>query len=86
MKKTVLFEGKVTLANIVVDFRIYKNETDDDTYYSYEINPQVRNSDQADFYMGGITRADTLEHLLFRFSMFQKLFTNIVQQRPNPDF
>ena len=87
MNKKVLFEGKVTLGDRVVDFRIYKNEEDDIIYYSFETNPQVRNEDQSAFHVGETTRAKTLEHLLSRFSdTYQKEFTTIVEERPNLNF
>ena len=87
MNRRVLFEGKVTLGNRIVDFRIYKNEDDDIIYYSFETNPLVRNEDQLDFHLGETTRAKTLEHLLSHFSdTYQKDFTTIVEERPNPNF
>ena len=88
MNKKVLFEGKVTLGDRVVDFRIYKNEGEDiKTHYSFETNPQVRNEDQLDFHLGETTRAMTLEDLLSRFSdTYQKEFTTIVEERPNHNF
>ena len=89
MNKRVLFEGKVTLGDRVVDFRIYKNEEGDiNPYYSYDFNPQVRDKKQATFHIDGQTlRAMTLEDLLHRFSFtYQKEFTTIVEERPNPNF
>ena len=82
MNKKVLFEGKVTLGDRVVDFRIYKNEGEDiKTHYSFETNPQVRNEDQLDFHLGETTCA------ISRFSdTYQKEFTTIVEERPNLNF
>lgn len=86
--KKILFEGKVTLADKLVDFRIYKNEEEDTIpYYSYETNPQLRNADQLNFHIGETTRARTLEDLLHRFTYTYKTeFTKIVEERINPNF
>ena len=86
MEKKILFEGKVLLAGQLVDFRIYKNADADFTYYSYDVNPEVRDETQADFHNGEIKRAKDLETLLFRFNMFQKEFSKIVEQRENESF
>lgn len=86
MEKHILFEGKVQLADELVDFRIYKNVDDDNIYYSYDVNPEVRDENQADFHNGEIKRAKDLETLLSRFSMFQNEFTKIIEQRENPSF
>lgn len=88
MKKTIIFEGKVTLADKLVDFRIYKNEEEDIlTYYSFETDPEMRDEKQMDFHRGETLSAKTLENLLFRFStMYQKEFTKIVEARINPNF
>lgn len=86
--KEILFEGKVTLADKLVDFRIYKNQEEGTIpYYSYETNPQLRNADQLDFHTGQTTRAKTLEDLLHQFTYTYKTeFTNIVKERINPNF
>lgn len=87
MKRTILFEAKVTLGDRIVDFRIYKNEGEDIvTHYSYDFNPQVRDKEQMDFHLGEIMDAETLEHLLSRFHIYQSEFTTIVEERPNPSF
>lgn len=86
MEKKILFEGKVQLAGLLVDFRIYKNEDTDITYYSYDVNPEVRDETQADYHNGEIKRAKDLETLLFRFNIFQKEFSNIVAHRENESF
>ncbi len=87
MKKTIIFEGKVTLAGQLVDFRIYKNEGEDvKTYYSFEINPEVKDASQATFYCGGIQRAEKLEDLLFQFHNFQGMFSKIVDMRFNRNY
>ena len=86
MKKSILFEGKVQLGGQLVDFRIYKNEDEDIIYYSYDVNPEVRDENQMDFHNGETKRAIDLETLLFRFNMFQKEFTKIVEQRDNKSF
>ncbi len=87
MDRTIIFEGKVTLANQLVDFRIYKNTgVDIIDHYSFEINPEVRDASQADFHRGEIQRAETIEKLFSRFKMFQLEFTNIVEQRENTEF
>lgn len=86
MKKQILFEGKVLLAGQLVDFRIYKNEDTDITYYSYDVNPEVRDATQADYHNGEIKRAKDLETLLSRFNIFKNEFTNIVDQRENESF
>lgn len=89
MKKIVIFEGKVTLADRLVDFRIYKH-TDKENgieYYSYATNPWLRNKDQADFHFGETLRASTLEELLFRFmSVYRSEFTDIAEEKENTDF
>ena len=86
MEKQILFEGKVQLAGQLVDFRIYKNVDADLTYYSYDVNPEVRDKTQADYHNGEIKRAKDLETLLSRFNMFQKEFSKIVEQRENESF
>ena len=87
MKRTILFEGKVTLANQLVDFRIYKNEGDSIiTHYSFDVNPEVKDVKQADFHNGETKRAEDLEHLLSRFRIFQSEFTQIVDTRENTCF
>lgn len=86
MEKQILFEGKVLLAGELVDFRIYKNVDEDCVYYSYDVNPEVKDETQADFHNGEIKRAKDLETLLFRFNMFQNEFTNIVERRENENF
>lgn len=86
MEKIILFEGKVQLAGQLVDFRIYKNEDEDIVYYSYDVNPEVRDETQADYHNGEIKRAKDLETLLSRFNMFQKEFTKIVDHRDNKSF
>lgn len=87
MEKTIIFEGKVTLAEMLVDFRIYRNEDEGMKYYSYEVNPEVRDASQGDFHRGETLRANKLEDLLFQFkSVFQKQFTRIVETRENKNF
>lgn len=87
MNKKVLFEGKVTLGDRVVDFRIYKNEgVDIKTHYSYDFNPQVRDKEQIDFHVGETMCVETLEHSLSRFKTYQSEFTTIIEERPNPNF
>lgn len=87
MNKKVLFEGKVTLGDRIVDFRIYKNEGDDVlNHYSYDFNPQVSDKEQIDFHIRETMCAETLERLLFRFQIYQSEFTTIVEERPNPNF
>lgn len=86
MEKHILFEGKVLLAGELVDFRIYKNVDEDCVYYSYDVNPEVRDETQIGFHNGATKRAHDLEELLFRFNIFQKEFTNIVERRENENF
>ena len=86
MEKQILFEGKVQLAGQLVDFRIYKNVDANLTYYSYDVHPEVRDESQAGYHNGEIKRAKDLETLLFRFNMFQKEFSKIVDQRENESF
>lgn len=86
MEKQILFEGKVQLAGEWVDFRIYKNVDEDCVYYSYDVNPEVKDETQADFHNGEIKRAKDLETLLFRYNMFQKEFTRIAARRKNENF
>ena len=86
MERYILFEGKVLLAGQLVDFRIYKNVDADFTYYSYDVNPEVRDETQADFHNGEIKRAKDLETLLSRFNMFKSEFTHIVDKRENESF
>ena len=86
MEKHILFEGKVQLAKQLVDFRIYKNVDEDNVYYSYDVNPEVRDETQMGFHNGETKRANDLETLLFRFDIFQKEFTNIVEKRKNMCF
>ncbi len=86
MERTILFEGKVTLADKLVDFRIYKDDEEGSISYSYDVNPQVRDASQGGFHVGEIQRADNLERLLFRFNQFQKEFSKIVDMRFNRDY
>lgn len=87
MKKTIIFEGKVTLADRLVDFRIYKNEEEGHSFYYYEVNPEVRDVNQADFHKDKTLWADNLEDLLFQFrNVFQKEFTEIVETRANENY
>ena len=87
MARTILFEGKVTLANQLVDFRIYKNQdVNIKDHYSFEVNPEVKDVSQVSFYNGGIQLAGDLESLLFQFKQFQKLFTQIDAMRFNTNF
>lgn len=86
MERRILFEGKVLLAGQLVDFRIYKNEDEDITYYSYDVNPEVRDVNQVGYHNGDTKQAEDLEKLLFRFNLFQEEFTKIVEQRENTSF
>ena len=86
MEKQILFEGKVLLAGELVDFRIYKNVDEDCVYYSYDVNPEVRDETQADFHNGETKRAKDLETLHSKFKIFQNEFTKIIEQRENPSF
>lgn len=86
MEKIILFEGKVTLAGKLVDFRIYKNEEDGFMYYSYEVNPEVKDVNQADYHRGETLRANTIEDLFFRFKQFQGEFKEINGMRFNELF
>lgn len=87
MERTIIFEGKVTLADKLVDFRIYKNEEDGNITYSYEVNPEVRDANQGGFHRGKTLRANNLEDLLFQFrNVFQKEFTEIVETRENENY
>ena len=86
MKRTILFEGKVIIAGLLVDFRIYKNEDEGMVYYSFEINPELKDVNQADYHRGEIQRAKDLETLLFSFKEFQKEFTQIDAVRFNSEF
>lgn len=86
MEKQILFEGKVLLAGELVDFRIYKNMDEDCVYYSYDVNPEVRDETQADFHNGETKRAKDIETLLCRFNMFQKEFSKIADFRKNKNF
>lgn len=86
MEKHILFEGKVLLARELVDFRIYKNVDEDYTYYSYDVNPEVRDEKQVDFHNGETKRGEDLETLLFKFKIFQNEFSKIVDRRKNDNF
>ena len=86
MKKTILFEGKVVIAGQVVDFRIYKIEDGGMIYYTYDIDPELRDESQIDFPNGGSKMAHDLESLLLRFRIFKGGFKQIVATRPNVDF
>ncbi len=87
MVRTILFEGKVTIAGQLVDFRIYKNKGEDvKEHYSFEINPEVKDASQATFYHGDIQNADNLDDLLFRFNQFQGMFSKIVDMRFNNNY
>ena len=86
MEKHILFDGKVQLAGELVDFRIYKNVDEGNEYYSYDVNPEVRDETQADFHNGETKRAKDLDTLLFRFNIFRKEFTKIVDWHKNENF
>ena len=87
MKKQIVFEGKVTIASQLVDFRIYNNTGADIVpHYSFEINPEVRDASQVDFYRGAIQRAEKLKDLLFQFHNYQGMFSTIVEMRFNTNF
>lgn len=87
MARIILFEGKVILAGMLVDFRIYRHDDKEvPTYYSFDINPEVRDVNQAYFHNGGTKMAQDLDTLLFRFRNFQGNFTQIVETRVNPEF
>ena len=86
--KTIIFEGKITIGGQLVDVRIYK-ECDENgvlMYYSYEINPEVKSADQADFHCGKIQRAEDLETLLFRIKMFQDEIKQVDKMRFNTNY
>lgn len=87
--KHVLFEGKVTLANREVDFRIFKeyDEEGNFLYYSYATNPQLRDKGQMSFHDGQTLRAADLETLLYRFkNVYKTEFSKIVEERENPNY
>lgn len=89
MERIVIFEGKVTLADRLVDFRIYKHSDKENgmEYYSYATNPWLRNRDQGVFHLGETLRSDTLSGLLYRFmSVYRKEFTDIEEEKENTDF
>lgn len=87
MKKTIILEGKVTIAEQLVDFRIYKNEGEEiKTYYSFEINPEVKDVSQATFYNGAIQRNENLADLLFQFRQYQGMYSKIVDMRFNKHY
>lgn len=86
MEKHIIFEGKVQLAEQLVDFRIYKIIDEGNVYYSYDVNPEVRDETQADFHNGETKRAKDIETLLCRFNMFQKEFSKIADFRKNKNF
>ena len=87
MARIILFEGKVTLAGMLVDFRIYRHDDEEvPTYYSFDINPEVRDVNQAGFHNGATKMAQDLDTLLSRFRNFQGNFSQIAETRINPDF
>lgn len=87
MARTILFEGKVTLADKLVDFRIYKNEDGEMTCYSYDINPELRDASQMGYHNGDSKIAQNLEDLLYQFKhVFQREFKQIVETRENKNY
>ena len=86
MKKNILFEGKVIIAGQMVDFRIYKIEDGGMIYYTYEIEPELRDVNQVDFPRGESQMAHDLESLFCRFRIFQGQFKQIVETRPNVNY
>lgn len=89
MERNIIFEGKVTIANRLVDFRIYEHKDGKGNlkYYSYATNPWLRDASQLDFHFGEILRGETLERLLFRFrSEYLKEFTQIAEEKENTNF
>ena len=87
MTRTILFEGKVTIAGQLVDFRIYKNQGSEIIpHYSFEINPEIKDVDQIDYYRGGIQMAEDLESLFAHFEEFRGLIKQIDTTRINTLF
>lgn len=87
--KHIIFEGKVVLAGRTVDFRIFKEFNEDGIfmYYSYATNPQLRDKGQADFHDGETLKAKDLDTLLSRYMRtYRSEFTEIVEERENPNF
>ena len=87
MNRQILFEGKVTLADQLVNFRIYKNEGDEIvTHYSFEINPEVKDANRTGYHTGDIQRTTSLEQLLSQFRQFQSEIKNVGDMRFNKLF
>lgn len=85
MARIILFEGKVTLGDRLVDFRIYK-DNEDVLPYSFDVDPEVRDESQTGFHRGETQRADDLERLFSRFKLFKSEFIKIVEERKNENF
>ncbi len=87
MKKTVLFEGKTTMAGMDVALKIYRVEDDEQSYYEWDYNPYLLvDESQIDVHNGEIKRGKTLEELLFRINSYKNEIRKIKEIRPNKSF
>lgn len=82
-----IFDGKTTICEKEVDFRIWRIDDEVGTkYFQYEINPEIRDENQLDFHRGETQRGGDLDTLLFRLGIFKDEFHKIVETRENPYF
>lgn len=75
------------IAGVNVKTRFYFDEETE--IFSFQTNPQLKDKSQMNFHdFGGGTSIDyDYKHLKFKYyNSYKKEFTNVVDQRENPDF
>lgn len=75
------------IAGVNVKTRFYFDEETE--IFSFQTNPQLKDISQADFHNfgGGASIDDEYKHLKNKyFNYYKKEFTNVVDQRENPNF
>ena len=75
------------IAGVNVKTRFYFDEETE--IFSFQTNPQLKDKDQREFHNfgGGTSIDDEYKHLKNKyFNSYKKEFTNVVDQRDNPNF
>ncbi len=86
MKKTVLFEGKTTMAGMDVALKIYRVDDEEQSYYEWDYNPHLVDENQKEVHNGEIKRGNTLEELLSHINSYKNEIRKIKEIRPNKSF
>ncbi len=86
MKKTILFEGKTTMAGMDVALKIYRVEEYEQSYYEWDYNPHLVDENQMDVHYGDINKGKTLEELLSHINSYKNEIRKIKEIRPNKSF